>query len=68
MRAGAPAGLSNLTGDALLLGSRSHSQAEIDQAFAFRGARLAGCAGSEASTVHANFAKQDSATLLPLFA
>src|SRR5574343_367328 len=65
---GAQAGLSNLTGDALLLGSRSHSKAEIDQAFDFRGARLAGGAGSEASTVQANFAKQDSATLLPLFA
>ena len=42
---GAQAGLSSLTGDALLLGSRSHSKTDIDQAFDFRGARLAGGAG-----------------------
>ncbi len=65
---GKQAGLSNLTGDALLLGSRSHSKAEIDQAFDFRGARLSGGAGTETSTVQANFARQDSATLLPLLA
>ena len=35
-------GLSNLTGDALLLGSRAHDKAAIDQAFDYRGARLAG--------------------------
>src|SRR5471032_395777 len=61
-------GLSNLTGDALLLGSKAHNKAAIDQAFDFRGARLAGGAGTEASTVQANFARADSAALLPLFA
>ncbi len=61
-------GLSNLTGDALLLGTKAHDKASIDQAFDYRGARLAGAAGTEASTVQANFAKADSATLLPLFA
>ncbi|MCU6499925.1 insulinase family protein [Rugamonas sp. A1-17] len=61
-------GLSNLTGDALLLGSKAHNKTAIDQAFDFRGARLAGGAGTEASTVQANFARADSAALLPLFA
>ncbi|NYE60937.1 putative Zn-dependent peptidase [Duganella sp. 1224] len=61
-------GLSNLTGDALLLGTRAHDKASIDQAFDARGARLAGGAGTEASTVQANFAAADSAALLPLFA
>ncbi len=61
-------GLSNLTGDALLLGTQAHDKASIDQAFDYRGARLAGGAGTEGSTVQANFAKADTATLLPLFA
>lgn len=65
---GQQAGLSNLTGDALLLGTSAHDKASIDRAFDYRGARLAGGAGAEASTVQANFAKADSATLLPLFA
>jgi predicted Zn-dependent peptidase len=61
-------GLSNLTGDALLLGSKAHNKKTIDEAFDFRGARLAGGAGAEASTVQANFARADAAALLPLFA
>jgi predicted Zn-dependent peptidase len=61
-------GLSNLTGDALLLGSKAHNKKAIDEAFDFRGARLAGGAGAEASTVQANFARADAAALLPLFA
>lgn len=61
-------GLSNLTGDALLLGSKAHDKQALDQAFDFRGARLAGGAGAEASTVQANFANKDAAALLPLFA
>jgi len=65
---GQQAGLSNLTGDALLLGTTAHDKAAIDQAFDYRGARLAGGAGTEASTVQANFAKADTAAMLPLFA
>jgi predicted Zn-dependent peptidase len=65
---GAQPGLSNLTGDALLLGSQAHDKAAIDQAFDYRGARLSGGAGTEASTVQANFARDDAAALLPLFA
>lgn len=61
-------GLSNLTGDALLLGSKTHSKKAIDDAFDFRGARLAGGAGAESSTVQANFARADAPALLPLFA
>jgi predicted Zn-dependent peptidase len=65
---GAHAGLSNLTGDAVLLGSAQHSKAQIDQAFDFRGARLSGAAGSEQSAVAADFARDDAAALMPLFA
>ncbi|OEZ92577.1 M16 family metallopeptidase [Duganella phyllosphaerae] len=61
-------GLSNLTGDALLLGTRARNKKAIDEAFDFRGARLAGGAGAESSTVQANFARKDAAALLPLFA
>jgi zinc protease len=65
---GAQAGLANLTGDAILLGSEKHNKAYIDEAFDFRGAVLAGGSSTEHSTVQANFAKADSAALLPLFA
>ncbi|TWI69981.1 putative Zn-dependent peptidase [Pseudoduganella lurida] len=65
---GSRAGLANLTGDAILLGSEKHSKAAIDEAFDFRGAMLAGGSGTEQTTVQANFAKADTDTLLPLFA
>jgi predicted Zn-dependent peptidase len=65
---GAQAGLANLTGDAILLGSEKHNKAYIDQAFDFRGAVLAGGSSTEISTVQANFAKADTGVLLPLFA
>lgn len=65
---GAQAGLSNLTGDALLLGSTQHTKTQLDQAFDFRGARLSGAAGSEQSAVAADFARDDAPALLPLFA
>ncbi|WP_229416010.1 M16 family metallopeptidase [Pseudoduganella armeniaca] len=65
---GPQAGLANLTGDAILLGSTKHNKAAIDEAFDFRGAVLAGGGGVEQTTVQANFAKADAATLLPLFA
>src|SRR5437868_12536345 len=39
---GTQAGLANLTGDGVLLGSAKHSKAQIDQAFDFLGARLSG--------------------------
>jgi len=65
---GKQAGLANLTGDGVLLGSTRHSKAEIDQAFDFRGAMLAGGGSVEQSTVAANFARKDTDTLLPLFA
>lgn len=64
----AQSGLANLTGDALLLGSKSHSKSAIDEAFDFRGARLAGGSATEQTTVQANFASKDAAALLPLFA
>jgi predicted Zn-dependent peptidase len=65
---GAQAGLANLTGDGVLLGTAKHGKAQIDQAFDFRGAMLSGGSGVEQSTVAANFARKDTDTLLPLFA
>lgn len=65
---GTQAGLANLTGDALLLGSKQHTKAEIDQAFDFRGARLSGGGGAEQSILAADFAAKDTATLMPMFA
>lgn len=64
----AHAGLANLTGDAILLGTARHNKAAIDQAFDFRGAMLAGGSSVEQSTVAANFARKDADVLLPLFA
>jgi zinc protease len=65
---GVQAGLGNITGDAVLLGSVKHSKAELDQAFDFRGARLSSATGSEQSAVAADFARDDAPALLPLFA
>lgn len=65
---GAQGGLSSLTGAAVLLGSQKHNKAAIDQAFDFRGATLAGASGAEQSTVAADFARDDAAVLLPMFA
>ena len=65
---GPQAGLASLTGAALLLGSKQHPKAAVDQAFDFRGARLAGSGGVEQSMLSADFATKDSAALLPMFA
>jgi zinc protease len=62
------AGLANLTGDAILLGSQLHNKAAIDEAFDFRGAVLSGGSGIEQTTVQANFARKDGAVLMSLFA
>jgi zinc protease len=61
-------GLANLTGDGVLLGTGQHTRDQIDQAFDFRGAQLSGGAGAEQSSVAADFARDDAAALLPLFA
>lgn len=62
------AGLANLTVEALLLGSRKHSKDEIEQAFDFRGAQIASVGDVEDSSLVADFAKDDAAILLPIFA
>ncbi|MES3025191.1 MAG: pitrilysin family protein [Pseudomonadota bacterium] len=64
----AQAGLSNLTGDALLLGSASHGKAAIDEAFDFRGGRINSGTGAEQSSLAADFARDDAPALLPMFA
>lgn len=65
---GAQAGLANLTGDAVLLGTAKHNKAAIDQAFDYRGASLGGGSSVEQSTVATSFARKDADALLPLFA
>ena len=65
--AGKP-GLSNLAGDALLLGSSKHAKVTIDQAFDFRGATLGGASNAEQSSLVASFARDDAAVLMPMFA
>jgi zinc protease len=65
---GAQAGLSNLTGDALLLGTRTTAKGALDQAFGFRGANLSAAAGAEQSMLAADFARDDATALLPLLA
>lgn len=65
---GPKAGMASLTGAALLLGSKQYTKTAIDQAFDFRGARLAGGSTPEQSMLSADFAKDDSAALLPMFA
>lgn len=62
------AGLADMTGDAVLLGTARHSKAQIDQAFDFRGADISGGSGAEQSGLFASFKSEDTAALLPLFA
>ncbi|HEU4851815.1 MAG TPA: pitrilysin family protein [Telluria sp.] len=64
----AKAGLADITGDALLLGTSRHTKAQIDQAFDFRGATISGGSGAEQSIVAASFKAEDTPALLPLFA
>ncbi len=65
---GKQAGLSNLTGDALLLGASQFDKKTIDQSFDFRGARINSSTGAEATSIVADFAREDAATLLPMIA
>ena len=65
---GAQAGLANLTGVSLLLGSTKHNKAAIDQAFDFRGAHIVATGDIEQSVLAADITRDDVATLLPLLA
>ncbi len=62
------AGLANLTGDGLLLGSEKFDKKTIDQTFDFLGARISSATGSEQSSLIADFARDDAARLMPIFA
>ncbi|MDO8179598.1 MAG: pitrilysin family protein [Undibacterium sp.] len=65
---GQQAGLANLTGDALLLGSARYDKKTIDQAFDFRGARISSMTGAESTSLTVDFARDDAASLLPMVA
>ncbi|MFZ6654885.1 M16 family metallopeptidase [Undibacterium sp. TJN19] len=64
----AQSGLSNLTGDALLLGSSKFDKKTLDQSFDFHGGRIASSTSAEATSLNADFARDDSNTLLPMIA
>lgn len=61
-------GLASLTNQALRLGSKQFAKARIEQAFDFRGGLLGVQADSEHSTLMADMAAADVATLLPMLA
>ncbi|MDE2428697.1 MAG: insulinase family protein [Burkholderiales bacterium] len=65
---GEQAGLSNLTGDALLLGTATYNKKTLDQTFDFRGARIASQTNADATALIADFARDDANTLLPIMA
>ncbi|GGC96438.1 M16 family metallopeptidase [Undibacterium terreum] len=65
---GQQAGLANLTGDGLLLGSEKYDKKTVDQTFDFLGARISSVTGAEQSGLVADFARDDAAKLLPIFA
>lgn len=65
---GQQAGLANLTGDALLLGSAKFDKKTLDSQFDFRGARITSTSGADANAIALDFAKEDAATLLPILA
>ncbi|HTD02823.1 pitrilysin family protein [Undibacterium sp.] len=62
------AGLANLTGDGLLLGSAKFDKKTVDQTFDFLGARISSVTGTEQSGLVADFARDDAPRLLPIFA
>lgn len=64
----ANAGLANLTGDALLLGSSKYDKKTLDQTFDFRGGRIASGTTTESTSLNADFASADVDVLLPIFA
>ncbi len=61
-------GLASLTNQALRLGSKQLAKAKIEQAFDFSGALIGVVANHEHSTLIADFASADAATLLPMVA
>lgn len=65
---GNQAGLANLTGDALLLGSQKYDKKQLDQQFDFRGARITSASSADANAIALDFAKDDAATLMPILA
>lgn len=62
------AGLANLTGDALLLGSSKFDKKTLDQTFDFRGGRISSSTTTESTSLNADFASADMDVLLPMFA
>ncbi len=65
---GSQSGLSNLTGETLLLGSSKYDKKTLDQSFDFRGGRISSATTAESTTLTAEFAKDDASTLMPIIA
>jgi predicted Zn-dependent peptidase len=62
------AGLAHLTNDAIRLGSAQFNKQKVDQTFDFKGAVLDNFSGLEQGVLYADFARDDAASLLPIFA
>lgn len=62
------AGLANLTGEGLLLGSEKFDKKTVDQTFDFLGAHISSVTGAEQSGLAADFARDDAPKLLPILA
>ncbi|MFZ6720134.1 M16 family metallopeptidase [Undibacterium sp. Ji49W] len=65
---GSQSGLSNLTGETLLLGSSKYDKKTLDQSFDFRGGKISSTTSAEATALTAEFARDDAATLMPIIA
>ncbi|QDQ28418.1 insulinase family protein [Chitinimonas arctica] len=65
---GKQAGLANLTAEALLLGSQRYGKKALEEAFDFRGANIGSVSGAEQAILTADFARDDTAALLPILA
>ena len=62
------AGLAHLTNDALRLGTAKFNKEKVDLTFDFKGALLGNASGLEKGLLYADFAQEDTDTLLPIFA
>ncbi len=60
-------GLSFLTSESLLFGTKNYTKKQIEETFEFYGANISTSSSTEFIKVSASFAKQDEEKLLPIF-
>lgn len=61
-------GLASMTGDGLMLGTKTYSREQIEELVDFLGAELESSTGREATDLKISFAKKDTDRLMPVFA